>query len=142
MSAQTRPSTSIANSRNACASFIPPRPTHGCSSASIASSSSSATFAPALSTCCPLTRIRRAMISDCALVRESTIPRSTSATSRRCLEGGLRAAIADGNRHRLGEELAYAARDPLGVQVVLRAEDLLRAVVHVLVGHADAVEVG
>src|SRR5213592_247825 len=29
--------------------------------------------------------MRRAMISDCALARESTRPRSTSTTSRRCL---------------------------------------------------------
>ena len=65
-------------------SFIPPRPTQGCSSSSIAIASSAATLAPALSTCAPFTRMRRAMISDCAFDRVSHSPRSTRATSRRC----------------------------------------------------------
>src|SRR5688572_14272793 len=146
MSAHTRPLTSIKNSRSACASFIPPRPTQGCSSSATRRTSSAAICAPALSTNSSLTRTRRAMISDCAFVRVSTRPRSTRATSRRCLAGmRLPCSLTDGVRQRIrrviaGQELADAFGDALRMEVVLRAEHVLRSVVHVFVGNADAME--
>src|SRR5687767_4242198 len=146
MSAQTRLFTSIENSRSAWASFIPPRPTQGCSSSATRRTSSAAICAPALSTNSSLTRTRRAMISDCAFVRVSTRPRSTRATSRRCLAGmRLPRSLTHGVRQRIrrviaGEELADAPHDAFRVEVVLRAEHVLCSVVDVFVGNPDAME--
>src|SRR5947207_5857503 len=43
-------------------------------------------------------------------------------------------------RDALADELSNAPRDTLRMQVVLRAKHVLRAVVHVLVRHTDAVK--
>src|SRR5687767_877868 len=146
MSAQTRLFTSIENSRSAWASFIPPRPTQGCSSSATRRTSSAAICVPALSTNSSLTRTRRAMISDWAFVRVSTRPRSTRATSRRCLAGiRLPRSLTDGVRQRIcrviaDQELADTPGDAIRMEVVLRSEHVLRSVVHVFVGNPDAME--
>src|SRR5438132_7172655 len=103
MSAQVLPRTSMWNCPRACASFIPPRLTHGCSGSAMRSSPRGATVEPELSASCPFTKTRRAMISACAFDRVSTRPRSTSARSRRARLGAVALFL-----------VAFAARWPVG----------------------------